>query len=328
MSTSGLRAALVGLGDVAWGYPAAARPGRATTHLESYRALGIACVAGCDASAAAARRFSAATGIRAYPDPRAMLQAEPVDLVSICSPDELHFEHARIALEAGVRRIWLEKPPTATATATRELVALAQRHGATVAVNFFRRYHPCFERVKAMVTGEALGRAHRIELRYSRGLLANGIHQLDLLHFITADSLSFDVDAATPGGDERHADAFLHSDSLRVELSGALLPYHVQETDVLCERGRIRATQGGGALWIDRAAPNPDYPGFSRLELAPAPEFDEGNPGDRFPEVLADLIASHDRKQAPRSHLGTALRSMQLYENIMQQAHGDTRRRG
>ncbi len=55
MSARGLRSALVGLGNVAWQYAPAGVPQRATTHLEAYRTMGIACVAGCDPDAEAAR---------------------------------------------------------------------------------------------------------------------------------------------------------------------------------------------------------------------------------------------------------------------------------
>lgn len=323
-----LRAALVGLGGVGWGYPPANRAGRATTHLEAYRARGLDCVAGCDPDAAAAAKFTAATGVRAYAGLAEMLREARPDVVSICSPDALHFEHARAALEAGVRRLWLEKPPAETAAATRELGALAARHGATVAVNFFRRYHPVFERLREAVQGGEFGRARRIRLQYSRGLLSNGIHQLDLLHYLTGDALAFTVDAARSGGDARHAEALLSSGELLVAVGGAPLDFHVQETEVLCERARLRATQGGAALWIERAEPNPDYPGFSRLGSAAAPALEEGNPGDRFADALADLLAAHEARAAPRSSLATAQRAMQLYEDIQQRAHGAARRGG
>jgi hypothetical protein len=306
-----LRAAMVGLGGVAWGYPPANRAGRATTHLEAYRVRGLDCVAGCDPDAAAAAKFNAATGVRAYAGLAEMLREARPDVVSICSPDALHFEHARAALEAGVRRLWLEKPPAETAAATRELAALAARHGATVAVNFFRRYHPVFARLREAVQGGEFGRARRVRLQY-----------------LTGDALAFTVDAARSGGDARHAEALLSSGELLVAVGGAPLDFHVQETEVLCERARLRATQGGAALWIERAEPNLDYPGFSRLGSAAAPALDEGNPGDRLADALADLLAAHEASAAPRSSLATAQRAMQLYEDIQQRAHGAARRGG
>lgn len=326
MSKPSLRAAIVGLGNVAWGYPAAAQAGRATTHLASYRALGIACVAGCDVNAKAARKFTAATGIRAHAGLKDLLRAERIDILSVCSPDAAHFGQVRLALESGVRRIWLEKAPAGTAAQTRELAELARRRGATVAVNFFRRYHRAYEMLKDIVKRETLGRVRRIRLQYSLGLRANGIHQLDLLHFVTGDGKAFSVDAAS--GADLNPDALLRRGALQVLVCGADVPFHVQETEVLCERGRVRVTQGGAALWMDRAIPNPDYPGFSRLEPATGPELSDANPGDGFPAVLADLIAAYEQKRRPRSHLGTALRAMQLYEDIMKRAHGNPRRRG
>lgn len=303
-----LRSALIGLGRVAWGYPPAGKPDAASTHLEAYRVAEIDCAGGCDPDAEVRQRFTHATGLPAYPDPAALFAAQRIDILSICSPDQVHFEHAALALERGVKRIWLEKPPAATAAQARELVDLAQRAQATVAVNFFRRYHPCFEKMRDLLKREGLGPVRSVRLQYSRGLLANGSHQLDLVGFLLGDGKRFT-------GSSYHG--------VPVHVAGADLPYHVQETEVLCEEGRMLALQGGAALRIDPARPNPAYPGFMHLEAGAVETFD--NPGHAFPAVLADLLASHRAGRAPRSSLATALQAMELYEAF---AHGDPGRGG
>ena len=47
-----------------------------------------------------------------------------IDLVSICSPNETHFDYARQCLLAG-KHVLVEKPFTATAAEAEELIALA-----------------------------------------------------------------------------------------------------------------------------------------------------------------------------------------------------------
>jgi len=303
-----LRSALIGLGRVAWGYPPAGKPGCASTHLEAYRVLDVECAGGCDPDAEVRQRFTTATGLPAYPDPAALFAAQQLDIVSVCSPDEVHFEHAAAALEKGVKRIWLEKPPAATAAQARELITLARGANATVAVNFFRRYHPCFEKMRDLLKREALGPVRSLRLQYSRGLLANGSHQLDLIGFLLGDGKRFTASS-------------YHGVPLHI--CGADLPYHVQETEVLCEEGRLLAMQGGAALRIDPARANPAYPGFMHLETGAAESFD--NPGHAFPAVLADLLAAHKAGRSPRSALASALQAMEIYEAI---AHGDPGRRG
>jgi predicted dehydrogenase len=311
MSAS-LRSALIGLGRVAWGYPPAPREDQASTHLQAYRAAGIECVGGCDPDAQARRRFTQATGLAAYPDPESLLAAHAVDVASVCSPDAVHFEHAAAALAKGVKRIWLEKPPAATAAQARELKSLAEGARAAVAVNFFRRYHPCFEKMRELLRREALGPIRSVRLQYSRGLLTNGIHQLDLLGYLLGDGRRVEAQGAA-----------LSYHGIPVHVSGAELPYHVQETEVLCEEGRIVALQGGMALRTDPARPNPDYPGFLHLESGGAEHFPQ--PGHCFPAVLQDLMAAHQAGRAPRSNMASALQAMEIYEAI---AHGDPRGRG
>ncbi|MGQ0656114.1 MAG: Gfo/Idh/MocA family protein [Betaproteobacteria bacterium] len=293
---------------MAWGYPPAGKPDRASTHLEAYRVREIECAGGCDPDAEARQRFTAATGLAAYADPAALLAAHPVDVVSICSPDAVHFAHTALALAKGVKRVWLEKPPAENAGQARELIGLAKRAGATVAVNYFRRYHPCFEKMRDLVKRDALGPVRSLRVQYSRGLLTNGSHQIDLVGFLLGDGKQF-------------SKASYHGVPLHVV--GAELPYHVQETEILCEEGRMLALQGGAALRIDAARPNPAYPGFMHLESGIVDTFD--NPGHCFPVVLDDLLASHRAGRPPRSSLATALQAMEICEAI---AHGDPGRRG
>lgn len=307
-----LRSALVGLGRVAWGYPPARGEDQASTHLQAYRIADIECVAGCDPDAQARERFTQATGVPAYADADALFQAHAVDVASICSPDAVHFEHAAAALAKGVKRIWLEKPPAATLAQARELKSLAEAARATVAVNFFRRYHPCFEKMRDLLKRDALGPVRSVRLHYSRGLLTNGIHQLDLVGFLLGDGKRVEAQGAA-----------LSYHGIPVHVSGADLPYHVQETEVLCEEGRVVALQGGMALRIDSARPNPDYPGFLHLETGRAEEF--AQPGHCFPAVLQDLMAAHQAGRAPRSSIASALQAMEIYEAI---GHGDPRGRG
>jgi hypothetical protein len=131
---------------------------------------------------------------------------------------------------------------------------------------------------------------------------------VDLIGFLLGDGKQF-------------AKASYHG--VPVTVSGAELPYHVQETEILCEEGHMLALQGGAALRIDPARPNPAYPGFMHIEAGSVEAFD--NPGHCFPAVLDDLLASHRAGRSPRSSLATALQAMEICEAI---AHGDPGRGG
>ena len=56
----------------------------------------------------------------------ALLADDSIDLVFVCTPNDLHFPYAKAALEAG-KHVVIEKPFTNTTTEADELIALAEQ---------------------------------------------------------------------------------------------------------------------------------------------------------------------------------------------------------
>ena len=96
-------------------------------------------VALCRRDADSRRTMAEKFGIEsrfAFEDWREMLKGAELDAVLIATPNNLHFEQAKAALEAGLH-VLLEKPMTIRTEHARELVALADANGLklSVAVN-------------------------------------------------------------------------------------------------------------------------------------------------------------------------------------------------
>jgi len=70
-----------------------------------------------------------------YTDYREMLETEQLDAVVITSPHTLHFEHARMGLEAGCH-VLIDKPMTTSARDARNLVELAANAGREIIVPY------------------------------------------------------------------------------------------------------------------------------------------------------------------------------------------------
>lgn len=65
-------------------------------------------------------------GVRIMPSAEALLAADDIDAITLCTPPGIHFIHASEALAAG-KHVLLEKPPTATLGEARALLAQATR---------------------------------------------------------------------------------------------------------------------------------------------------------------------------------------------------------
>jgi D-galactose 1-dehydrogenase len=81
---------------------------------------------------AVSSRNSQTPGVRNFHSIGEMLAQLPdLDAVSICTPPQLHYEAARLALTSG-RHVLLEKPPCTSLTQLRHLESLATVHAVTL----------------------------------------------------------------------------------------------------------------------------------------------------------------------------------------------------
>jgi predicted dehydrogenase len=104
------------------------------------------------AAQAAARRY----GLEDVEDIERLLARPEVDLVYIATPPFLHFEQAKLALEAG-KHVICEKPLAMTVEQADELVAIAKQRDLLLVANLMQRYNPLFEMVGQLIKRKLLG---------------------------------------------------------------------------------------------------------------------------------------------------------------------------
>ena len=96
-----------------------------------------------------------------------LLKKEDIELVIVCSPNHLHFEHAKKALEAG-KHVIVEKPITPTSNEVLELIDIAKRHNKKLLPYHNLRWNGDAKTVKKMINDNLLGDIHDFELHFDR----------------------------------------------------------------------------------------------------------------------------------------------------------------
>lgn len=177
------RAGIIGLGRIGHGFGVDPN-GDPLSHSAAYAQLPeVELVLGVDpdpeARADFQRRFPSA---RVYPDLTMVPGELRLDVVSICTPTELHAAGVMAALAWEPRVILCEKPLAPSAAEAERLVAACAARGCTLMVNYSRRWTPLLRVLQELVgPGGALGAPLGASLRYNGGLLHNGTHWIDLL---------------------------------------------------------------------------------------------------------------------------------------------------
>ncbi|MBC6113076.1 Gfo/Idh/MocA family oxidoreductase [Pedobacter fastidiosus] len=96
-----------------------------------------------------------------------LLNDDEIELMVINTPNNLHYEHSKLALQKG-KNILVEKPFTATTTQAKELFELADQVGKQIFFYQNRRWDSDFASVKKVLESGKIGKLIEMHLRYDR----------------------------------------------------------------------------------------------------------------------------------------------------------------
>src|ERR687896_349211 len=195
-----LRAGIIGAGFIGAVHARSAR-------LAGARVAGVA-TSSPERSRQAAERLGAE---QAYDTPHELATADGIDVVHICTPNNVHAELAALALEHG-KHVVCEKPLAIGAAQADRLVEAAAAAGRVATVPFVYRFHPVVREARARIAAGALGPVRLIHGGYlqdwlstaeddnwrvdpqlggpSRAFADIGSHWCDLVEFITGDRIA------------------------------------------------------------------------------------------------------------------------------------------
>ncbi|MBP2366816.1 Gfo/Idh/MocA family protein [Pseudonocardia parietis] len=214
-----------------------------------------------DRSAAAAARLGAHAG---SPSGEALIDADDVDVVHVCTPNSTHVALARRALAAG-KPVVCEKPLATTLDDARELAAATGGQIATVP--FVYRFYPAAREIRARVDAGEAGPLHLLHGAYlqdwqaagapagwrgdaaeggaHRAFADVGVHWCDLVEFTsghritrllaatagggTASTVQFETDTGATGSVVVSQTALGRRNALRISLDGERAAYRFDQ---------------------------------------------------------------------------------------------------
>jgi predicted dehydrogenase len=151
-------------------------------HANAFRALDSCALVACadiveDNARAFAEHFG---GLAVYTDYEAMLAAEKLDVVSICTWMHLHEPMVLAAVKAGARAIHCEKPMADTWGGARRMAAAAKAAGVQLTFNHQRRYGEPYTMGKQLLDDGVIGDLVRCESECGN-IYDSGTHFIDMM---------------------------------------------------------------------------------------------------------------------------------------------------
>jgi len=244
-----------------------------------------------------------------------MLDNHDIDIISICSPTDYHYEQFQVLAGSSISAIFAEKPLSNDLDQSKKIIDLTKN--IPVAINYFRRWNHEFSMLKNSLNKGQYGDVKKVMAQYTKGIKNNGSHLLDVLHWFF-DELKFhnNNNKYDVIDNDQGIDCNLSFNN-NIPIIFSHIPnvdYVYIELDFICEKGLIKITQRGQKIEIYIKEQDPDYLVFNKLSLA---EEIVTNWNNCFFNAVNNIIANLEGNEAILCTPEDAYKSSLLCEQII-----------
>lgn len=315
------KAAIIGCGRIASRFAQDQKRQGVVTHAQAYRKNpDTELVAAADLNPERLMDFKRTWGLPdVFSDYREMIEKRALDILSICTPTQTHFEIAKYAIEHGVKAIFCEKPMVATLKEADELEALVRSSRVVFAVNHSRRWDEMEIKIQKFIAEGKLGRIQSVDAYYTAGIANSGSHLIDLLRMLTGQEVETvwglrrideDADPTLDGvlGFSGGFFAFLHGLDVK--------SYLRFEVDIYGTDGRIlvRDSGFGSAYW--QAGPHPEFSGYQAL-ISQETSFGQGYQ-NVLPNALNNIVNALEGKETVLSTVSDGKKTLEVMAALLE----------
>lgn len=187
------RVCIIGCGDIGFLFDIGRKSKGALTHFKAFNDSGhfeISAVA--EKKESIRKTIENDYGVPVYSDYKKMLESVSPDVVVISSDDRTHSDMLKYAAEFKPQIVFCEKPLALNFRDVKDIIRLYERKKIHLQVNYTRRFLDEFYRIENSLRNKLLGEIESVTFYYSRGLIHNASHYLDLVNWYFPD-LKYEV---------------------------------------------------------------------------------------------------------------------------------------
>jgi predicted dehydrogenase len=252
-------------------------------------------------------------GVPAFAGTEELFASTNVDLVALAVPTALHYDTFCAIEQHPWRFLLCEKPLAQNLDDAHVMVTRTATSGRKIAVNYMRRTEPGANTVRTVIRDGTLGEVYKGTVWYTKGLLNNGSHFVDLLtHWLgeVRDVRVLSDGRAWSGIDPEPDVRILFGTTEVYFLSGREERFNLADIELLGTEGKILYGNSGREILHWKRCPDPANPGFTPLTEVPVTIPSDA---DRFQfHVLEEVAKVLDGDLPESSSNGqTALRTLE-----------------
>lgn len=283
-------------------------------HIGSWRRMTRAELTGvCDLDLARAQ----ATGVAAFTDANAMLEAVEPDIVDIILPPTGHADAIRSAVAAGVTAIICQKPFCTNSQEAEAMTALAESAGIALIIHENFRFQPWYRFIKAQLDQGRIGQVNQVTFRLRPGdgqgpnayldrqpyfqqmpqllIHETGVHFIDVFRYLlgNATEVYADLRKVNPviAGEDAGYVVFDHPNGVRAVFDGnRCLDHSAENTRCTMGEGLFEGTDGTIRLHGDGSVTLRAFGALTEEVILP-PDTHDGFGGDCTHALQSHVVA-------------------------------------
>ena len=219
-------------------------------------------IAVCDQSDKNLKKFSDNWDIsNKYQNLNTMLKNESPHVLSICSPTGYHYEHLMTALDSNwvPKIIFLEKPCCDNKNEYKNIINRLQKVDCKVIVNHIRRFCKMHKNLKNIIKDESLGKLLSGKIYYYGDWMTNGCHIIDTLFMFFEEKIKIKKISEVKFQNNNRLfldlDLLINKSKIKIRVFDERY-YQVFESDFFFENGRVRLSDFGSKISIEKSEKN------------------------------------------------------------------------
>jgi len=245
------------------------------------------------------------------------------DVVVISTPTNTHFDYLNRFLKMNIPVIVCEKPVTDTVEKLLELQKLKEASTSKVLVNYFRRFHPSYQKLKEVIKSIDQPLTN-IQITYQRGFSNNASHALDLLHLFFGENNLENVHICHCALDEFENDPTLTLtatfQSIPISIQGLQFVKHsFFELKLWFKTVMVSIENNGQSIRLLSAAANKEFSFYLPLEPIPS-AFDGTNAIENAMQYLVESVLKYLENPALEDNFDSSVQlnhqSLKIIESI------------
>ena len=192
-----------------------------------------------------------------------------IDVVSLCVPDEYHYELLQKLSNFPIKLVFAEKPLAKNVREVEEIVALYNKRKIKCLIDYSRRFVCEFEKLKNNILSGMYGKFICGNGYYGKGTVHNGSHLIDFLRYIIGEiidtkTFNYDIDFSKEDPSISAILKFQYGGIFTMS-NISCSNYTIFEVELLFEEAKIRIIDSGFKMEIYEVVNNPMFIKYRNL---------------------------------------------------------------